>query len=385
MAKKNANNGGSIRQRPDGRWEARVTIGTNPATGKPVRKSLYGATQKEVKQKMTALLSELDKGTYQEPSKMTVSQWFDEWMSTFVEPTLKPTTVEGYSKIIRNHIKPNIGALPLCTVRGTHVQNIFNNMLKSGHSPKTVKNASAVLHKSFSVAVKQGLITQNPCDSTELPKQQRQEIKPLTDAEIPLFLSAIENEEFRNVFAVCLFAGLRRGEVLGLTWDAVDFKRGEIHITQQLQKHKGVGYTIVPYTKSDKSRIVKPPVICFDYLKDEKVKQAQNKLKAGQAWSNINNLVFTDALGNSRAFDTVYSHYKKVATAIGRPDSRLHDLRHTCATTAIACGADVKSVQSMLGHATASFTLNVYCHASEQMKQDTADRMQSYFDNIRVG
>lgn len=385
MAKKNANNGGSIRQRPDGRWEARVTIGSNPATGKPVRKSLYGATQKEVKQKMTALLSELDKGTYQEPSKMTVSQWFDEWMSTFVEPTLKPTTVEGYSKIIRNHIKPNIGALPLCTVRGTHVQNIFNNMLKSGHSPKTVKNASAVLHKSFSVAVKQGLITQNPCDSTELPKQQRQEIKPLTDAEIPLFLSAIENEEFRNVFAVCLFAGLRRGEVLGLTWDAIDFKRGEIHITQQLQKHKGVGYTIVPYTKSDKSRIVKPPVICFDYLKDEKVKQAQNKLKAGQAWSNKNNLVFTDALGNSRAFDTVYSHYKKVATAIGRPDSRLHDLRHTCATTAIACGADVKSVQSMLGHATASFTLNVYCHASEQMKQDTADRMQSYFDNIRVG
>lgn len=385
MAKKNANNGGSIRQRPDGRWEARVTIGTNPATGKPVRKSLYGSTQKEVKQKMTALLSDLDKGTYQEPSKMTVAQWFDEWLTTFVEPTLKPMTVEGYQKIIKNHIKPYIGAMPLRTVRGTHVQTIFNTMLKNGNSPKTIKNVSAVLHKSFSVAIKQGLITQNPCDSTELPKQQRQEIKPLTDAEIPLFLSAIENEEFRNVFAVCLFAGLRRGEVLGLTWDCVDFKRGEIHITQQLQKHKGVGYTLVPYTKSDKSRTVKPPLICFDYLKDEKVKQAQNKLKAGQAWGNKDNLVFTDALGNSRAFDTVYSHYKKVATAIGRPDSRLHDLRHTCATTAIACGADVKSVQSMLGHATASFTLNVYCHASEQMKQDTADRMQSYFDNIKVG
>lgn len=385
MAKKNANNGGSIRQRPDGRWEARVTIGTNPATGKPVRKSLYGSTQKEVKQKMTALLSDLDKGTYQEPSKMTVAQWFDEWLETFIRPTLKPLTVETYEKHIRNHIKPNIGALPLRSVRGTHIQTIYNGMLNNGSSPKTIKNVSAVLHKSFSVAVKQGLIPQNPCDSTELPKQQRQEIKPLTDSEIPLFLSAIDNEPLRNVFAVCLFAGLRRGEALGLTWDCIDFKSGEIHVTKQLQKQNGIGYTLAPYTKSGKSRIVKPPIICFDYLKAEKVKQAQNKLRAGQAWSNKDNLVFTDALGVALSFDVFYKHYKKVATSIGRPDSRPHDLRHTCATTAIACGADAKSVQSMLGHATASFTLNVYCHASEQMKQDTADRMQSYFDNIKVG
>lgn len=385
MAKKNANNSGTIRQRPDGRWEARVTIGTNPATGKPKRKSIYGATQKEVKQKMTALLSQLDNGTYTEPSKLIVSQWFDEWLTTFVKPTLKPLTVETYEKHIRNHINPNIGGLKLNEVRGTHVQNIYNKMLSNGSSPKTIKNVSAILHKAFSVAVKQGIIPVNPCDSTELPKQNKHEIKPLTDAEIPLFLSAIENEELRNVFALCLFAGLRRGEALGLTWDCVDFEKGEIRVDKQLQKQKDVGYTVAPYTKSGQSRTVKPPVICFDYLRDEKIKQAQNKLKAGQAWNNKNNLCFTDALGCPRSFDVFYKNYKRIARSIGRPDSRPHDLRHTCATTAISCGADAKSVQSMLGHATASFTLNVYCHASEQMKQDTADRMQHYFDNIKVG
>jgi len=108
----------------------------------------------------------------------------------------------------------------------------------------------------------------------------------------------------------------------------------------------------------------------------------ENRLKAGPVWENPDDLVFTDETGRHYAVYTFYRRFKAIAAAIGRPDARPHDLRHTAATVAIASGADIKSVQDMLGHATASFTLNVYAHTSEQMMKDTAARMQSYYDGL---
>ena len=96
------------------------------------------------------------------------------------------------------------------------------------------------------------------------------------------------------------------------------------------------------------------------------------------------NLVFTTELGNHYSFATYYKRFKVLASSIGRPDARPHDLRHTTATVAITSGADIKSVQSLLGHATASFTLNTYAHTSEKMQQDTAIRMQGYYDSINA-
>lgn len=257
-------------------------------------------------------------------------------------------------------------------------------MIKAGLSGKTVKNVSAVLHKALSVALKQGLISVNPCDGAELPKAKRHEIAPLADEEIPQFLAAIEGSPMRNAYALCLFAGLREGECLGLSWKQVDFQRGRITVSQQLQREKVKGgrYYIAPNTKNDKPRTIEPPPIAFEYLRAERVKQIENRLKAGPAWSNPDDLIFTDESGKHYAFFTFYRRFKKLAADIGRPDARPHDLRHTAATVAIASGADIKSVQDMLGHATASFTLNVYTHTSEQMMKDTAARVQGYYDGL---
>ena len=200
---------GTLRQRADGTWEGRLTIGYDPGTGKPVRKSVYGKTQAEVRKKMTATQRAIDNGTYQAPDKTTVSEWLDTWMETFCASKLKPLTYSSYEVAIRTHIKPAIGALRLQAVRGVHVQKMYNTMLKDGLSPKTIKNVAAILHKAFSVAMKQGMVQANPCDAAELPKAQHKEIKPLTDAEIPLFLEAIESNPLKNAYALCLFAGLR--------------------------------------------------------------------------------------------------------------------------------------------------------------------------------
>lgn len=382
--KRGANGGGTIRQRADGTWEARITMGTNPTSGKPVRKSIYGKTQKEVRQKMTAILGSMDKGTYQPETKLSVRAWMDEWIETFCANKLKRYTLTSYRGIIDNHINKHLGALPLQSIRGSDIQRMYNKMIADGLSPKTVKNVGAVMHKAFSMAVKQGMIAANPCDAAELPAMQQHEIKPLTDNEIPLFLQAIQGDAMENAYALCLLAGLREAECLGLSWEQVDFAKGTITINQQLQKEKTKGgkYMIVPFTKSNKPRTIMPPQLAFDYLKSEQRRQAEKRLAAGQMWDNPNDLVFTDKWGDNIAIFTFYSHFKKIVAAIGRPDARPHDLRHTAATVAIASGADVKSVQDMLGHATASFTLNVYAHTSEKMKEDTAARMQGYYDSI---
>lgn len=362
-------------------WEGRIEI---PSEGKRVQRSITGKTQKEVRQKMTEVLNSLNKGTYQAPNKITVETWFKEWLDTFVAGKVKPYTLTGYDVVIRNHVNPNLGAMQLQVVNGTHIQRMYNKMLDNGTAPKTIKNVGAVMHKAFSVAVKQGMIAVNPCDNAELPAMQQHEIKPLSDADIPNFLEAIEGDPMCNAYALCLFAGLREGECLGLSWSQVDFDRRQITINQQLQKDKSKGgeYYIAPFTKSSKPRTIKLAPIAVDYLRREQKRQATNKLQAGQMWSNTNNLVFTNETGGNLKIFTFYSHFKRIAAKIGRSDARPHDLRHTAATVAIASGADVKSVQSMLGHATASFTLNVYAHTSEKMMEDTADRMQNYYINL---
>ena len=382
--KQNANGEGSIRQRKDGRYEARVTTGLDPRTGKPVRRSIYGRTKKEVRQQMTAIIHELDNGTYQEPDSVTLAAWLDEWLTTFCKNKVKPLSYQAYEGLIRNHIVPAIGRMKLQDVRSIHVQRLYNKMSDDGFSAKTIKNVAIVLHRSVDVARKQALISANPAEGAEPPKVKRPEISPLSDEDIPRFLTAIDGSPLRNAYALCLFAGLREGECLGLSWKQVDFRQGKITVSQQLQQNKtnGCTYYISDTTKNGKSRTIKPPAIAFDYLRAEREKQEENIRQAGPLWDNPDDLVFTNELGRHRSFAAFYKNFKKIAAGIGRPDARPHDLRHTAATVAIASGADIKSVQELMGHATSSFTLDVYAHASDRMLSDTADRMQGYYDGL---
>ncbi len=366
-------------------WEGRITTGYDPGTGKQIVRSFSGKTQKEVRQKMQQAAVSLTNGTYQAPVKQTVGGWMDEWLETYAIPTVKPLTAAAYAASIKNHIKPAIGNIQLQAVRGSHIQKLYNGMKDNGLSAKTIKNTAAILHKAFSVALKQGMIALNPCDAADLPKGPAREITPLTDAQIPLFLEAIKEDPYCNAFALCLLAGLREGECLGLSWAQVDFEKGKIAVSQQLQKERKAGgqYYILDSTKGGKPRIIDPPPIAFQYLRAEKKRQLQNRLLAGVYWDNPLDLVFTESTGRNIVPQTFHRHFKKIAAAIGCPDARPHDLRHTCATVAISSGANVKSVQSLLGHATASFTLNVYTHTSDSMREDTASRMQSYYDTIQ--
>lgn len=116
-------------------------------------------------------------------------------------------------------------------------------------------------------------------------------------------------------------------------------------------------------------------------LKAHKAAQEQQRLYVGAAWED-NNLVFTDGLGHHLTNSIVYRHFKRAAAAIGRPDARFHDLRHSYAVASIRSGDDIKTVQDNLGHATASFTLDVYGHVTEQMRQASSNRMEQFFQSV---
>lgn len=404
-----AQGAGSIRQRTDGTWEARFVIGHDPGTGKPIRKSVYAKTQKEVRQKLAQAVAAVDNKQYREPCKMTLGEWLDIWVDTYLTG-VKPRTIKIYQDDIRLHIKPYLGAVKLDELDIHTVQKFFNTLLTSGKkecardengkiikkngktvynpaplSPKTVKNVHGVLHSALRQAVINRYIPLNPADSDfcKPPKVTKDEIKPLDEIETAAFLKAIKGTQFEDIFVVTLFTGLRQGEVLGLTWDSIDFERGIITVDKQMQLHQETGmeaYQLVP-TKNGKARTITAAPFVMDQLRQRRIKQSTHRLAAGTAWRK-SNLVFTDELGQHITKSAVYRAFKKLAASIGRPDARFHDMRHSYAVAAIRSGDDIKTVQGNLGHATAAFTLDVYGHVTDQMKQESANRMQAYFDNL---
>ncbi|MCR1906107.1 site-specific integrase [Intestinimonas butyriciproducens] len=417
MARKttrNAQGAGSLRQRADGTWEARYTVGRDPGTGKQIRKSVYGKTQKEARQKLAQAVAALDTGTYFEPSKMTMEQWLDIWTKEYMGDK-KYLTVKHYKAQVEAHIKPALGAVKLSQLAPHTIQKFYNDLLKTGRSipkrdkdgkvlkkdgktvcesapmsAKSVRNVHGILTKALSVAVSAGYLRDNPADRVTLPRVEKKEIHPLTDEQVKNFLQTAAGDEYEIILKLILFTGLREAEATGLTWDCVDFNDGTVKVCKQLQKRplKDGGFTFAPL-KNDKVRVLKPAPFVMDLLKRRQKEQGAQRLKAGQLWQGWSTaeerktaLVFTTATGGNLSPQTVYNHYKKLAVQIGAPDSRVHDLRHTFAVLSLQNGDDVKTVQGNLGHATAAFTLDVYGHVSERMKEDSAARMEEYIKEL---
>ncbi len=368
-------------------YEARYTEGFDPGTGKQIQRSISGKTQKEVAQKLKAALAALDSGTYIAPCKMTVEEWMDVWSKQYLGG-VKESTVAAYNATIRTHIKPGIGAIRLDALDTHLVQSFYNGLReptkdREAVSPKTVKNVHGVLHKAMQQAVANGYIRFNPTNSCILPRIEKKELQPLDEAETKLFLDAVKGHPLELLYTITLFTGLREGEALGLTWDRVDFMRGTILISKQLQKEKKKGgeFRLVSL-KNDKPRRITPAPWVMQLFRDRKLQQYEHKEKAGAAWSNPMNLVFTNELGGNLIPQTVVRHFKEIVASIGRPEARFHDLRHSYAVASLRSGDDIKTVQGNLGHATAAFTLDVYGHVTNQMQEASAVRMEAYIKGI---
>lgn len=363
-------------------WEGRFTTGYDPGTGKQIQRTIYGKSKKEVAQKLREATASVDKRTYLDPCKMTLGEWLDIWAKDYLVG-VKESTAYTYKTAIKNHIKPAMGAIRLDALNPHTIQSFYNSKTET-HSAKTIKNFHGVLHAALKQAVLNGYIATNPADSSVRPRVEKKEMHPMDQYMISDFLEEIKGDEYEHLFFVTLFTGLRKGEVLGLTWDAVDFSRGTLLIDKQLQRpREGDGRCKLVTTKNGKARKLKPAKEVMNVLYRVKKQQQSWQLQHGECFQNPMNLVFTHELGEYLNPNTVYNHFKEIVARIGAPEVRFHDMRHSYAVAALQAGDDVKTVQGNLGHATAAFTLDVYGHVTDQMKEESANRMERFIHSVR--
>lgn len=397
MARKNssraAQGAGTIRKKTVTRsgkeyvyWEARITVGHDPGTGKQIQRSFSGKTQKGVREKMQAAAVELNNGTYQAPSKLTVGQWLDIWTAEYLG-NVKQSTAFLYCQQIRLHIKPRMGSIKLEALTAPTIQSFYNSLVverdgKPALSAKSVRNIHGILHRALQQATAIGYLRFNPADACVPPKVVNKEIAPLDEVQTGAFLKAIEGHPHELIYKVTLFTGLREGEVLGLMWDCIDFERGTVTVKRQLRKdqQKGGGYYLST-PKNGKPRTLTPAPWVMRLFKLQRAKQTEQRLKVGPMWQD-SGMVFTNELGGYLSYRTVYDCFKRIVAKLGIPQARFHDLRHSYAVAALLAGDDIKTVQDNLGHATAAFTLDVYGHVTDQMKRASADRMEQYIKRV---
>ncbi len=395
----------SIRQRKDRNgkkldvWEAMITLGRDPGTGKVKRLPVYGKTQQECRDKLIETMQSIKTQTFIEPHKTTVESWLDTWLKEYKKDNIRPTTYSSYENIIRVHIKPNIGKAYLKELRPEQIQRFYNERRTSGLSARTIRNIHVVLHEALEQAMRNNLIIRNVSEATTLPKQEKKEMRVLTTEEQDKFLKILSENKSGIIFKLDLASGMRRGELLGLRWKDVDLKEGVLRVNQSLSRTK-VNFdkestenkTAImiqkPKTKKGERSIPLFSSIISD-LKEHKMAEKAKFQTLG--WDDIkikqyfkDGFVFTNELGGHIEPRNLTRKFYALVKAAGIPKANLHALRHSLATRLLEMNVSPKVVQEILGHSTITLTLDTYSHVMPELKRDAVDKLSGLFDSKPV-
>ncbi len=374
MAKKRANGEGNIRKRKDGRWEGRFTAGHDPVTGKQIFKNVLGKTQNEVKEKLKKALIEAGQVDFTKSGQYTVGTWMDTWFENVAKIKVRPSSHQTYKGYIDNHIKPNIGKIPLEKLTTMDLQKFYRKLLTKGRverieskeqpkglSAKTVRNINQVISSAMDLAVAQKIILTNPTNACEMPKVEHLEMQTIPAEQLQAFLQEAKATGVYEMYYIELATGLRRGELLGLKWIDIDWKNGIIKVRRQVARVDG--------------QIVEAPLKTKNSYRAVTIShQAIEVLKQQKAKTN-DTYVFPSPNGGPISPDSVNNMLKRVLERAGIPKVRFHDLRHTFATIALQNGVDIKTVSGMLGHFSAGFTLDTYAHVTTSAQKEAAQTM----------
>lgn len=367
------NREGTIYKHKRGFWCGQVTLGYNPETGKPVRKTFYGKTRQEVAEKLTRALREAQIGLLTPREKMNLAQWLNLWLDLYKKPILRTTTYERYAGLIKNHIVPTLGSLPLEKLRPEQIQSFYLEKEKEGLSGRSVQFIHVVLHGALKQAVKLGYLPYNPCERTQPPKAKAREIRILTKEELERFLSCAREHRLYPAFFLLATTGLRRGELLGLRWQDVDLERGTITVNQNLVSlNRGVAFQEPKSKAGGRSIPLLPEAV--EVLKEWRKKWLEEKLKLGPGWPDCD-LVFPSEVHTPiypRNFTRVFYEILKKANLSG---VTIHSLRHTYATLLLEAGEHPKVVQELLGHSSITMTLDTYSKVVPGLKERAVEKL----------
>lgn len=379
MARKRQNGEGSIGQRKDGSWMWVYTTGVKP-DGKPDRHWVYGRTAAEVREKKDKILAQRQEGTFVEPSRATVAQWMETWLSTYVNrPDARLTTVDEYERAYIHRIKPYLGGNKLQKLRGDQVQK-WVNQLSTIYAPATVRGAHKVLKVALKQAIKNQLIAFNPAQDVILPKQDghiKNPAAPLSEEDQDKLLAALLDNTCGHALAFMVFTGLRVGECCALTWDCVDDDSIRVRQTVQRVRNREGGdartAVILSEPKTDAGRRTIPLTPSAKAIIDKQRTQAE---AFAVAFGTAPLYVFATSKGNAVAQSSLTNALRDACQRAGIARRGLHDLRHTFGTRLNERGADVNTIARLMGHSSPTVTMRIYIHASDDHLRRAMDLLE---------
>jgi integrase len=368
-------------------WAFTVDAGVDPATGKRKQLQRSGfATERKALSAMREKLGQVETGTLVAGEVPTLRRFvLDEWLPGR-KAAVRPSTWASYRDALEGRVLPRIGALRLDRVTPKHVGDLYAELLTAGGrderrgpalSARTVRYTGAILNRVFGDAVKRGLIIRNPAEHVERPTAREVEMAWWSVADVRRFLACVEGQRFEALWVLYLTTGMRRGEALGLRWGDVDLDAGRLAIRRALIT---VGYAVEwSEPKTDASgRVVALDPDTVRVLRAHRAEQLEERLALGVGYRD-GDLVFAKVTGEPLHPSYVSRTFDRRVKAAGVPRIRLHDLRHTAATTMLEEGVPLKVVAERLGHSSTRITADLYQHASETMQDDAAAKLGAAF------
>ena len=362
---------GHIRRRGEHSWELKFDDGRDPATGKRIiRYASFKGTKREAREKLTELLAASYRGTYIEPSKLTVAEYVrarvDQWERA---GDISPKTAERYRELLENQIVPHLGAKLLQKIKPLDLESWYTALKSAGRkdgtggvSSRTIGHAHRVLKKVLGEALKNDLITKNAAVSQRAPRVEDEEMVILTNEQVNALLPALAGRSIYPPAIVALFTGMRRGEILALRWSNVDLDTKVARVREALEETKKLGLRFKPPKTKNGVRDITLPDVVVEALREHRRGQLELRLALGVGKMPDDALVFSGPEGGPQSPRNLSTDWAVEANRLGFGAVTFQALRHTHASQLIDAGVDIVTISRRLGHATPNVTLAIYAH-----------------------
>lgn len=375
---------GSVMKRGENSYRLQVYMGSDQ-NGREIRftKTVHVSNKKEAEKELAKFYLECEGKRGVKMFNCTLGTFIDVWWKEYVAVYTKRSTWRGYSTALNAHICPFLGKEKLRSITTMQIQKWINSLVAENLSPKTIRNYFSVLNNIFVHAIKWEYIDKNPCEKVSLPHRKKVEANYYTDSEVKALIEALNklsDDELVYKVAIYLgvFAGLRKGEILGINEEDVCAKENEIRIVRARMIGPEVGpYEDTPKTESSK-RIVSVPPELMDMIKRLMQLQHLQKELLGSKWKN------SKALLKGREGGPLYPQnlqrwFSRFLKKNGLRHIGLHGLRHTHTSLLISMTDDISQISRRLGHSEISTTLNIYTHLFEDHDKQLAEDISKKF------
>ena len=381
---------GSIERRGKNSWRLIISAGSD-CEGKRVslKKTIRANTRKDAEIELARYAVEVSAPGYEPPEDMTLNEFVQLWLRDHAERNLKPKTILGYKSIINRRILPELGSRKMSEIKPIEISGFYTKLLsmktvpgsrsEGSLSSLTVRHYHMLLSKIFTDAVRLEVIDKNPLQRVVAPKVKQRRIK-LEDASLEGILLALEKEPIQYQVAINLTigTGMRLGEVAGLEWKHIDFKRRLLQVNQSAQQITGKGIIINDPKSQTSERNIALPECVLEFLVTYKEEQ-----KTYPTILSIPNWVFKHPDGTHMKPHLLLSWFRRFLRKHNLPHMRFHDLRHLSATLSLQNGISPTNVAARLGHAKTSTTMNIYSHALRSVDIEAAENFDRLLRKVK--